>query len=49
MSTVGDTQQARAALTEALTISEKLEREQKLTAAQKDWPDSLRAALSKLH
>jgi eukaryotic-like serine/threonine-protein kinase len=49
MATVGDTQQARAALTEALSIVENLEREQKLTAQQKDWPGLLRAALSKLH
>jgi tetratricopeptide (TPR) repeat protein len=49
MSTVGDAQQARAVLTEALSIAEELEREQKLTAQQKNyWPDLLRAALSKL-
>jgi hypothetical protein len=48
VSTVTDPLQARAALTEALSIVEKLEQEQKLTAAQKDWPNDLRAALSKL-
>jgi tetratricopeptide (TPR) repeat protein len=48
MSTVGDAQQARAALTEALSIAEELEREQKLTAQQKIWPNDIRAALSKL-
>jgi tetratricopeptide (TPR) repeat protein len=48
VSTASDAQQARAALTEALAIIEKLEREHKLTAQQKNWPDILRAALSKL-
>jgi hypothetical protein len=43
-----DAQQARAALTEALSILEKLEREQKLNAVQKGWPDILRTSLSKL-
>jgi tetratricopeptide (TPR) repeat protein len=49
MTIVGDTKQARAALTEALSIAETLQREQKLTAEQKGWPDDLRAGLSKLH
>ena len=48
VSRVADPAQARAALIEALTILQKLEQEQKLPAAQKDWPNLLRAALSKL-
>jgi hypothetical protein len=48
VSTVADPSRARAALAEALSISEKLEQEQKLTAAQKNWPNILRTALSKL-
>ena len=48
VSTVADPSQARAALTEALSILEKLEQEQKLTAAQKNWPNILRTALSRL-
>jgi hypothetical protein len=48
VSTVTDPLQARAALTEALAIVEKLEQEQKLAASQKNWPNVLRAALSKL-
>ena len=43
-----DPSQARAALTEALAILEKLEQEQKLAASQKNWPNVLRAAPSKL-
>jgi hypothetical protein len=39
---------ARAALTEALAIVERLEQEQKLAASQKNWSNVLRAALSKL-
>jgi Tfp pilus assembly protein PilE len=38
---------ARTALAEALSILEKLEQEQKLAAAQKDWPNMIRTALSK--
>ena len=48
MSTMADPPQARAALTEGLSILEKLEQEQKLTAAQKNWPNMVRTALSKL-
>jgi tetratricopeptide (TPR) repeat protein len=48
MSTVADPVQARAALTQGLSILEKLEQEQKLTAAQKNWPNMVRTALSKL-
>ena len=48
VSTAGDARQARAVLTEALAIVEKLEREQKLTTAQKGWPDFMRSELSKL-
>ncbi|MGD1036583.1 MAG: hypothetical protein ABR878_05175 [Roseiarcus sp.] len=35
------------ALAEALSILEKLEQEQKLAAAQKDWPNMIWTALSK--
>jgi hypothetical protein len=45
---VVDPAQVRALLTEALSILEKLDQEHKLTAAQKDWPDMVRSALSKL-
>jgi tetratricopeptide (TPR) repeat protein len=48
VSTVVDPSQARAALTEALSILEKLDQEQKLTPAQKRWLDIVRTALSKL-
>jgi hypothetical protein len=48
VSTTADPSQARALLAEALSILEKLEQEQKLTAAQKNWPNIFRAALSKL-
>ena len=48
VSTVADPSQARALLTEALSILEKLQQEQKLSAAQKSWPDLIRNALSKL-
>jgi hypothetical protein len=48
VSTVADLSQARAALAEALSILEKLEQKQKLTASQKNWPNILRSALSKL-
>ena len=40
VSAVADPSQARVLLTEALSIVEKLEQEQKLTAAQKNWPNS---------
>jgi hypothetical protein len=45
---VVDPPQVRAVLTEALLILEKLDQEHKLTAAQKNWPDLVRTALSKL-
>jgi hypothetical protein len=45
---VAEPPQARAALTEALAILEKLEQQQKLTAGRKNWPDMVRTALSKL-
>ncbi len=48
VSAVADPSHARVLLTEALSIVEKLEQEQKLTAAQKNWPNLVRAALSKL-
>lgn len=48
VSTAADPAGARTALTEARTILEKLEQEQKLTAAQSNWPDIVRNALSKL-
>jgi hypothetical protein len=48
VSTVVDPPQARTALAEALSILEKLGQEQKLTAAQMDWPNMIRTALSKL-
>jgi tetratricopeptide (TPR) repeat protein len=48
MSRVIDPTRARALLTEALSILEKLDQEHKLTAAQKDWPNMVRTALSKL-
>lgn len=48
MSTLIDPVQARALLTEALSILEKLDQEHKLTEAQEDWPDMMRTALSKL-
>jgi tetratricopeptide (TPR) repeat protein len=47
-SIVLDPSQARAALTEALSILQKLDQEQKLTAAQRDWPNIVRTSLSKL-
>jgi hypothetical protein len=43
-----DPPQVRTILTEALLILEKLDQEHKLTAAQKNWPDMVRTALSKL-
>jgi hypothetical protein len=43
-----DPAQARAVLTEALSIVEKLDQEHKLAAGQKGWPDIIRAALAKL-
>jgi Flp pilus assembly protein TadD len=46
--TTVDPPQARAALTEALAILEKLEQEQKLLPGQKNWPNMVRTALSKL-
>ena len=48
MSTVVDPAQTRAALTEALSILEKLDQEHKLTAEQTDLLDMVRSALSKL-
>jgi len=48
VSTVAEPSQARALLTEALSIVEKPEQEEKFTAAQKNWPNLVRAALSKL-
>jgi hypothetical protein len=39
---------ARAALTEALAILEKLEQEQQLPDNEKDWPNMMLTALSKL-
>lgn len=48
LGTVADPPQARAALTEALSILEKLGREQKLTDDQKKWLNLTRTALSKL-
>jgi tetratricopeptide (TPR) repeat protein len=49
MSFVADHTQAKSLLTEALSIIKKLEQEHKLTTEQKDWPDMVRTALSKLH
>jgi len=46
--TVSDPPRARAALREALAILEALARDNKLTPAQKDWPQQLRDALAKL-
>ena len=48
ISHVTDPAQARATLTEALSILERLENEGRLTAAQKKWPDMIRTALGKL-
>jgi tetratricopeptide (TPR) repeat protein len=48
VSTVADAPRARAALREALAILEVLAREDKLTAAQQNWPQLLRDALAKL-
>jgi tetratricopeptide (TPR) repeat protein len=48
LGTVADPPLARSVLVEALAILEKLEREQKLTDDQKDWPNMVRTALSKL-
>jgi len=45
---VADPPQARSALAEALSILEKLEQEQKLPDDEKDWPNMVRTALSKL-
>jgi tetratricopeptide (TPR) repeat protein len=47
-SKAADPAQARAALTEALSIAERLANEGKLTAERRNWPDALRAALAKL-
>jgi hypothetical protein len=49
MSFVADHTQAKALLIEALSVIKKLEQEHKLTTEQKDWPDMVRTALSKLH
>jgi len=46
--TVSDPPRARAALREALAILEALARDNRLTGAQKDWPQLLRDALAKL-
>jgi hypothetical protein len=48
ISRVTDPAQARATLTEALSILERLENEGRLTTAQKKWPDMIRTALGKL-
>ena len=48
VSTVSDPPRARAALREALAIVEALARDNRLTAAQKNWPQMLRDALAKL-
>ena len=48
VSTVVERAQARRALTQALGITERLAREGKLTAAQQNWPELLRAELAKL-
>jgi tetratricopeptide (TPR) repeat protein len=48
ISMVSDTPEARDALTEALSVMENLDRERKLTQAQKSWLDVFRAALAKL-
>ena len=48
ISTMLDPPQARAALTEALSILDKLMQAQKLQAAQNNWPNIFRTALSKL-
>jgi len=47
MSMAVDPAQAKAVLTEALSIIDKLDREQKLTPAKKDLSDKVRTALSK--
>jgi tetratricopeptide (TPR) repeat protein len=39
---------ARKTLAEALSIAERLAREEKLPASQKGWPETIRAALAKL-
>jgi len=46
--TVSDGADAKDALAKALVILEKLEREEKLTAAQANWPGLVRDALAKL-
>jgi tetratricopeptide (TPR) repeat protein len=48
VSTASDPPQARAALIQALAISEALAHQGKLTAAQENWPQLLRDALTKL-
>ena len=48
VSTVSDPPRARAALREALAIVEALARDNRLTAAQKNWPQLLRDALAEL-
>jgi hypothetical protein len=48
VSTAADPPRPRAALREARAIVERLAREGKLTAAQKNWPQSLRDAIAKL-
>jgi tetratricopeptide (TPR) repeat protein len=48
LSTVSEPARARAALHEALAIVDTLARDNRLTAAQKNWPQLLRAALAKL-
>jgi hypothetical protein len=47
-STASDPPRARAALREALAIAEALARDNKLTAAQQNWPQLIREALAKL-
>jgi hypothetical protein len=46
--TTADPLQARPVLIEALVLVEKLQEEQRLPAAQKNWPELARAALAKL-
>jgi tetratricopeptide (TPR) repeat protein len=48
VSTVSEAPRARAALHEAITIVEALARDNRLTAAQKDWPQIFRGLLAKL-
>jgi tetratricopeptide (TPR) repeat protein len=46
--TMPDSAQARKFLTEALVVAEGLDREDKLAASQKGWPQTIRDALAKL-